>query len=83
MCHQQKEQNSLQSVPPPQVPSSGDVEERVPLRSSIQLVQNPLSPSGATTAATTSQYEHAAEYKTSSENATTPPPTSGDGITRG
>lgn len=47
LCYQQKEQNGLQGVPFAQMPPSRDVQERIPLRSPLQLVQNPLPAAGA------------------------------------
>lgn len=44
MCHQQKEQNRLQSMSTPQVPDGRDVQVRLKIRQTLQLVQNPLPP---------------------------------------
>ncbi|KAG5895702.1 hypothetical protein JTB14_021395 [Gonioctena quinquepunctata] len=49
--HQQEKSHSLQSLPPQKVPHGGHVQERLPIRQKIQLVQNPLPPPRTTTAA--------------------------------
>ena len=46
MRHQQEEPNFLQSLPTPEVPVCRYVQERLPLRPQIQLVQDPLPPPG-------------------------------------
>lgn len=74
MCHQQKKPDSLQGVSSPKVPLSGNVEKRLPLRSSFQLVQDPLPPSGATTTAA-SRHEYATKHKTPTKDAAASPPT--------
>jgi len=47
LCDQQEEPNGLQGVPAAQVPPRGDVQEWFPLRSQVQLVQDPLPVAGA------------------------------------
>jgi len=48
--HQQEEPNRLQGVPSEEVPHGGHVEEWIPIWSSLQLVQDPLSAAGAAAA---------------------------------
>ena len=45
--HQQEEPDVVQGLPTAQVPPGGHVQERLPLRPPLKLVQNPLPPSGA------------------------------------
>ena len=45
--HQQEEPDVVQGLPSAQVPPGGDVQERLPLRQTLQLVQNPLPAAGA------------------------------------
>ena len=45
--HQQEEPDVVQGLPPPQVPAGGHVQERLPLRPPLQLVQIALPHAGA------------------------------------